>query len=284
MTQKVLVTGANGYIGRHVVSQLLSMGFDVIAADIHTDKVDPRAKRMDLSLFEKRTDWFSLLDKPDICIHMAWRDGFSHDSPNHMGDLSDHFRFLTSMIDGGLKNLAVMGTMHEVGYWEGAIDENTPCKPLSQYGIAKNALRQSLFVYCKGKPVNLYWLRAFYILGDDANNHSVFTKILAMDQEGKKTFPFNSGKNQYDFITVDELSRYIALSCTQTAVTGIINVCTGKPMSLADKVEEFIREKNLSIRPDYGAFPDRPYDSPGVWGNPEKIHLILQNAEKDHTR
>ena len=33
-----------------------------------------------------------------------------------MGDLSAHYKFLTAMIDGGLKQLAVMGTMHEVGY------------------------------------------------------------------------------------------------------------------------------------------------------------------------
>lgn len=42
-----------------------------------------------------------------------------------------------------------MGTMHEVGYWEGAIDEHTPCNPQSQYGIAKNAMRQSLMLTAK---------------------------------------------------------------------------------------------------------------------------------------
>lgn len=36
-----------------------------------------------------------------------------------------HYNFMTAMIDGGLKQLAVIGTMHEVGYWEGVIDENT---------------------------------------------------------------------------------------------------------------------------------------------------------------
>ena len=42
-------------------------------------------------------------------------------------------------------------------------------------------------------------------------------------------------------------------------------------------VEEFIKEKNYKIRPEYGAFPDRPYDSPGVWGDAEKINLIMKN-------
>jgi dTDP-6-deoxy-L-talose 4-dehydrogenase (NAD+) len=278
MAKKVLVTGANGYIGRHVVTELLDLGFEVIAADIRTDGVDPRAEKINASIFDPKDDYFEFFGKPDVLIHMAWRDGFVHNSINHMGDLSGHFKFLANMIDHGLKNVAVMGTMHEVGYWEGAIDENTPCKPLSQYGIAKNALRQALLAYAAGKDVNVYWLRAYYILGDDAHNHSIFAKILEAANEGKTTFPFTSGKNLYDFITVDQLAKYIALASTQTEVAGIINVCTGKPMSLADRVEQFIKDNKLSIKLQYGAFPDRPYDSPGEWGDPTKINRILKNA------
>lgn len=46
-------------------------------------------------------------------------------------------------------------------------------------------------------------------------------------------------------------------------------------MALADKVEEFITEHGFKIRPEFGAFPDRPYDSPGVWGDAEKITKIM---------
>ena len=83
--------------------------------------------------------------------------------------LSQHFEFLRSMAIGGCKKIAVMGTMHEVGYWEGAINESTPCAPLSQYGIAKNALRQSLMLLSNDIGFNLYWLRAYYIYGDDSH-------------------------------------------------------------------------------------------------------------------
>lgn len=273
---KVLVTGSGGYIGRHVVKALLDMGHEVIAADIRNDGVDERAIKMDVSVFDDNPEIYQTLQCPDVCIHLAWRNGFVHNAPSHMEDLSAHCRFLRYMIEGGLQNLAVMGTMHEVGYWEGAIDENTPCNPLSQYGVAKNALRQSLLQMTKEKNVNLYWLRAYYILGDDMKNHSVFTKILQKDMEGAKTFPFTSGKNLYDFISVDQLAEYIALASTQTKVKGIINVCTGNPVSLADKMEEFIKEKGLSIRLEYGAFPDRPYDSPGTWGDPTKMQEILK--------
>ena len=46
-----------------------------------------------------------------------------------------------------------MGTMHEVGYWEGAINENTPCKPQSQYALPRTPLRQSNDADAGGFPL-----------------------------------------------------------------------------------------------------------------------------------
>jgi len=272
---KVLVTGANGYIGRHVVKELLDKEHEVIACDLHITDVDPRAKGIEANLFGDVTDIYQKLDEPDVCIHMAWRDGFVHNSKNHIGDLSGHFKFLTAMIEGGLKHLAVMGTMHEVGYWEGKIDENTPCNPLSMYGIAKDALRRAMLFFCQQNDCILQWLRAYYILGDDTKNHSIFTKILEADKEGKEKFPFTTGKTKYDFITVDELANMITSASTQTKVTGIINCCSGNPVSLADRMEQYIKEYNLRIKLDYGKYPDRPYDSPIIYGDATKINKIL---------
>lgn len=274
---KILVTGANGYIGRHVVKSLLDKGASVIACDIKTDDVDARAEHKELNLFKlPEGNVYEQLGSPDVCLHMAWRNGFVHNAPTQMGDLSAHYQFLTSMIDGGLKQLAVMGTMHEVGYWEGAIDENTPCNPISMYGIAKDALRRAMILYTKQHDCILQWLRCYYILGDDKKNNSIFCKLLQAVEEGKKTFPFTTGKNKYDFIKVDELAELISASIMQNKVNGIINCCTGKPISLAEQVESFIKEHHLDIKLEYGAFPDRPYDSPCEYGDSSKINEIMK--------
>ncbi len=273
--KRVFVTGASGYIGRHVVSALCDKGAQVLIPNRHADEIDLRAQRIDVDIFSGSPSIYYDLGCPDAVVHLAWRDGFVHNSDAHLGELSKHYTLIKNLMQGGLKQIAVMGTMHEVGYFEGAIDENTPCNPTSMYGIAKDALRRSTLQLGKEYGATVQWLRAYYICGDDKRNNSIFAKIIHAEEEGQELFPFTSGKNMYDFIQVEDLAQQIAACILQTEVDGIINCCTGVPMTLADKVEGFIKEQGFKIRLNYGAYPDRTYDSPGVWGNAEKIQKIM---------
>lgn len=275
---KVAVTGANGYIGRFVTGELLDNGFEVVAVDLRFDGVDSRAIQCKASVLDAGDDVFEIIGKPEYCIHLAWQDGFVHNALSHMENLSGHFSFLRHLMDGGCKDITIMGTMHEIGYWEGKIEADTPCNPLSLYGIAKNALRQSILSIAKDKNVNLKWLRAYYILGDDLHNNSIFTKLVQAEAEGKTKFPFTSGKNRYDFIDVKELGKQIAAVGIQNEYTGIINACTGNPISLGDKVEAYIKDNNMNIELKYGAFPDRAYDSPIVYGDSTIIDNIMKKT------
>ncbi len=275
--KKILVTGAGGYIGRHIVKKLCEMNYSIIAVDINTNTIDDRAIKLIYDIFDCDETVYKKLGSPDVCLHLAWQDGFKHNSELHIDKLPSHYRFLRYMLEGGLKHIAIMGTMHEIGYWEGEIDENTPANPLTYYGIAKNALRQLVKILVNDKDIVFQWLRAFYIYGDDIYNNSIFSKILKMEREGKSTFPFTTGKNKFDFISIDELSTQIAYAVTQDKISGIINCCSGKPMALKERIEQFIKENGLKIRPEYGAYPERPYESPAIWGSNDKILRILSS-------
>lgn len=282
MTTKVLVTGAGGYIGRFVVEALLKKGIQVVAVDpnLNPESQHRQMEVISYDIFSGSDNVFEELERPDVCIHLAWKDGFIHNSEVHIKHLYNHYQFIKNLINGGLKHIAVMGTMHEVGYHVGEVNEDTPTNPFSLYGIAKNALRQSVELLVKDRPdVTLQWIRAFYIYGDDLNSKSIFSKIIQAHQDGKKLFPFTTGENKYDFISVSELAHQIVLTGLQKEVKGIINCCSGKPISLKEAVESFIKKHNLDIKLDYGVFPDRPYDSPAIWGSNMKINRILENAD-----
>jgi len=273
---KILVTGAGGYIGRHVVKNLIDLGIDVIALDFNLANIDDRADKRSIDIFKEKGSIFEKVGKPDVMIHLAWKDGFMHNSSAHMDFLSRHYDFIMSMVNAGLKQVIVMGSMHEVGYFEGKISEDTPTNPRSLYGISKDSLRRALTLTLENTETVLQWVRAFYILGDDANNSSIFTKLIDAEKKGKEKFPFTTGLNQYDFIDVDALAFQISKIAMQTSVDGVINCCSGKPQRLKDVVEDFIKSNGYKIKLDYGVFPDRPYDSPFIYGDAKKINEIIE--------
>lgn len=274
---KILVTGANGYLGKGVVKKLLERGCDVIAADRETDLIDPGARIKSADLFALE-DPFSYFDEPDVLLHMAWKDGFIHNSQNHIRDLPEHYFFIERMTRSGIRQVAVMGSMHEIGFFEGSINEHTPANPQSFYGISKDALRKAVRLQCQNTGAVFQWLRGFYIVGNTADGSSVFSRIVQAVRRGEKEFPLTSGLNQFDFLDYDSFCSLTADCVMQTEIDGIINICSGRPEKLSDRVERFIRENDFHIRLNYGAFPDRPYDSKAVWGDDLKIRMVKKRA------
>lgn len=274
---KVLVTGANGYLGQGIVKAILDKGHEVIATDFDVSNIDNRAIRISCNLFDVK-DPYDYFQHPDILLHLAWRDGFVHYSDAHIIELPKHYNFLQKMSASDIKMISIMGSMHEVGFYEGSIDEDTPCRPESFYGIAKNALREIAKVYCKQNGKIFQWLRGYYIVGNTKYGSSIFSKITIAVEEGKKTFPFTMGLNQFDFIDYKDFCEQVATACTQYEISGIINICSGRPEKISDRVERFIRENKYNIKLEYGKFPDRPYDSKAVWGNDDKISRIMKKS------
>ena len=276
---KILITGANGYLGQGIVKSMLNKGQEVVATDLNTIYVDDRAQKKACNLFEIENP-YEYFEKPDVLLHLAWRDGFVHYSDAHIDDLPKHYKFIKTMAGSGIKQIAVLGSMHEVGFFEGCINENTPCHPITPYGIAKNALRELTQMICSQNKIIFQWLRGYYIVGNSEFGSSIFSKITMAENEGKKEFPFTTGRNQYDFVNYEKFVNQVAASVTQNKINGIINISSGYPEKLSDRVERFIKENNYKIKLKYGAFPDRPYDSKAIWGDNSKIEEIMKNTGK----
>ena len=111
--KKILVTGANGYLGSHVVDFLVKNKYDVYCVDLFDTHIPPEVHFIKKNILEDcNNSIYDELGKPDVLIHLAWRKGFLHNAVEHLSDLSSHFNFLRNMLEGGLKNLTVMGSMH----------------------------------------------------------------------------------------------------------------------------------------------------------------------------
>jgi dTDP-6-deoxy-L-talose 4-dehydrogenase (NAD+) len=273
---RILVTGANGYLGQGIVKQILDNGHEVIATGFKTDHVDSRAISYACNLFEIQNP-YEFFGKPDVMLHLAWHNGFVHNSNTHILDLPKHFEFIKVMFESGIKKIAVMGSMHEIGFYEGCINKDTPCNPMSLYGISKDALRKCVQLLASSNKATFQWLRGYYIVGNSKYGQSIFSKISSAEAQGNSEFPFTMGQNQYDFLDYNDFCFRVAAAVGQTNINGIINICSGKPEKLADRVERFIHDNRYSIHLKYGAFPDRPYDSKAVWGDSRIIEKILKN-------
>ena len=179
---KVLVTGANGYLGQGIVKAILDMGNKVVAVDFSTENIDNRAEKISCNLFEIENP-YDYFGKPDVLLHLAWRDGFVHYSDAHIEDLPKHVHFIELFAESEISTIAVMGSMHEIGFFEGSIDEYTPCHPQSYYGISKNALRDITQIICQKNNKVFQWLRGYYIVGNSKFGSSIFSKITAAAEE-----------------------------------------------------------------------------------------------------
>ena len=165
-----------------------------------------------------------------------------HYSDAHIQDLPRHYAFLKSFSISEIQKIVVMSSMHEVGFFEGSINEDTPCHPITPYGISKNALRELTNLFCSQEKIAFQWLRGYYIVGNSQYGSSVFSKITAAETEGKEEFPFTKGQNQFDFIDYEDFCLNVSKAVVKNKVLGIINICSGYPQKLADRAERFIKE------------------------------------------
>lgn len=274
---KFIVTGASGYIGGYLANFLFEMGHEVVAPirESSEHSLDSGIRIIQGDLWKIHESVWQETAEGSILIHLAWQDGFIHSSDSHMSQLSMHFDFINKLIKSGLKKFIGLGSMHELGLVSGKVSEDCPALPLNQYGIAKNALRASVYNLCLEHSIDYLWLRCFYILGDDIKNKSVFSKMLELEKAGADEIPLTEGNARFDFIQVRDLALLIAKAAQNEHLTGILNLGSGNVISLRDRIEQFKIENNISLRLNFGAFPERQGIGEGAWPDLTKMKSNL---------
>jgi dTDP-6-deoxy-L-talose 4-dehydrogenase (NAD+) len=274
---KVAVTGASGFIGRHVLAELSKYGVDIVAItrDIaRLQGVEETVCVVAMDLAEPEPDCFERMGKPDVLIHLAWDGLPNYKSLHHFEkELPRQYRFLKTMIESGLPSLFVTGTCFEYGMQSGALSAGMPTKPNNPYGYAKDTLRQQLEYLKAIKPFNMTWGRLFYMYGEGQPSTSLFPKLKEAVVGGDKVFNMSGGEQLRDYLPVKEVARQIVQLAMSQRDMGAVNVCSGSPISVRRLVEQWIAENNWRIDLNLGYYPYPDYEPMAFWGEPALLDI-----------
>jgi nucleoside-diphosphate-sugar epimerase len=277
---KILVTGATGFVGRHVINELLKYDHQIIAtarkSTLHSNNEKVKYTFLDLDNLDKTENYFSHFDNPDLLIHLAWQGLPNYKSLFHFeNNLPSHYSFLKNMVMNGLKNLVVTGTCFEYGMKEGGLSEEMISDPQNPYALAKDTLRKFLFELSKKNEFSCKWIRLFYMYGEGQNPNSLLSQLQVALANGDKQFNMSGGEQERDYLPVEKVAEYIVAVALQNEVEGIINCCSGKPIKIKELVTNYLKENNADIRLNLGYYPYTDYEPMSFWGDDTKLKQIL---------
>ena len=284
--QKILVTGATGFIGNYVVEELLKNNYQVIASSSSEERAKSFAwfsqvqyRQFDLASFDDTVDYYALFNRPDAMIHLAWEGLPNYKAAFHYEvNLPRHFSFLQNTLQHGLASLSVTGTCFEYGMHEGMLSEDMPSDPANSYAMAKDGLRKLLEELRKTIPFDFKWIRLFYMYGRGQNPNSLLSQLQKALDEKSAVFNMSGGAQVRDYLPVEKVAEYIVKIAQQDKVDGIINCCSALPVSVRQLVENYLQERNAHIHLNLGHYPYADYEPMAFWGDDKKLNKILSAA------
>lgn len=278
----IAVTGATGFVGRHVLQVLTERSMRATAVCRPGSGLPPWVSAHDvkmLDIADPAADCFALLGRPDILIHLAWDGLPNYRSPHHFEvELPAQYAFLKMLINSGLRTLVVSGTCFEYGMRSGPLSESLTPEPTNPYSYAKDALRRHLEFLRSTQPFNLIWARLFYLYGEGQASTSLVPKLEQAVAQGVEAFDMSGGEQLRDYLHVREAAQAIVELAIRGRHTGPVNVCSGVPVSVRRFVEEQIQQRGWSIKLNLGAYPYADYEPFAFWGTREELDRWLNES------
>ena len=264
---------------------LLGRGYSVIAsarsAGHATDKSwfhKVRFISFDFQDYRDEVDYYQYFGCPDAMIHLAWEGLPRYKESFHITEnLPRHLSLLGNMIRHGLRDLTVTGTCMEYGMREAECREDMDCNPDIPYPKAKHELYKALDVLCREKSIAFRWIRLFYMYGKGQNPNSLFSQLDKALAESAGQFNMSPGDQKRDFLPVEKVAEYIVTIAMQKNILGIVNCCSGKPVTVRQFVEDYVQASGKKIKLNPGFYPYSDIEPMSFWGNTDKLYSILHS-------
>jgi nucleoside-diphosphate-sugar epimerase len=277
---KVAVTGATGFVGRHVVAELERRSISATLICRSSANVPPAFAThtvLSMDLKDVPSKAFDSIGQPDVLIHLAWGGLPNYKSLHHFEEeLPAQYRFLKILVESGLKNLLVTGTCFEYGMQSGRLCEDLEVRPNNPYGFAKDMLRRQLEYLQQVTPFNLTWARLFYLYGEGQAQNSLLPQLKRAAECGDRIFNMSSGEQLRDYRSVTEVAKDLVSLAMAAHNNGVVNVCSGTPISVRRLVEGWINKNRWPMTLNLGYYPYPEYEPMAFWGDRDKLNRCLE--------
>ena len=278
---KVLVTGATGFVGRHLVAALLARGCVVraVARNAETARGMPWINNVEFvaaDIHASDLDIAALTDGIDVLAHLAWPGlpnyrALFHFEHNLMAD----YRFIKGAVEAGVPQVLVTGTCFEYGMQSGPLSESVEPQPSNPYGLAKHTLQLFLQNLQQEKPFTLQWARLFYLHGEGQNPNSLLAALDRAIDSGDASFNMSGGEQLRDFLSIASAADYLAAIVHQRDFNGVINCASGQPVSVRALVEQRLRERGAALNLNLGHYPYPTHEPMAFWAVTERLQQLL---------
>jgi len=275
---KVLITGATGFVGRHVLDALKRDKIDTKAVirsqcnSLNSEKSGNLNIVYTDNIFLESVEWWkNVCTDVDIVIHIAWyaEPGKYLDSEENIDCLSGTINLAKGAASAGVKKFVGIGSCFEYDLTGGLISEKTPLKPLTLYAATKVSAYLTLSEYFKNTSIDFSWCRLFYLYGEGENDKRLvpyIRKKLSADEYVEMT----NGTQIRDYLDVKIAAKMIVNVAFGKKIGGI-NICSGVPITIRSFAESIADEFGKRHLLKFGAREDNITDPPFVVG--ERIDL-----------
>jgi len=278
----VLVTGATGFVGRHLVAALLARGCAVraVARNVETAASMPWINHVEFvaaDIHAVDLDIAALTDGIDVLAHLAWPGlpnyrALFHFEHNLMAD----YRFIKDAVEAGVPQVLVTGTCFEYGMQSGPLSESVEPRPSNPYGLAKHTLHLFLQNLAQEHPFTLQWARLFYLHGEGQNPNSLLAALDRAIDSGDASFNMSGGEQLRDFLPIASAADYLATIVHQRDFNGVINCASGQAISVRTLVEQRLRERGASIDLNLGHYPYPTHEPMAFWAVVDRLQQLLE--------
>jgi nucleoside-diphosphate-sugar epimerase len=269
---RVLVTGASGFIGRHVVSRLTERGHEVHAVARTADPSVPAARwhAVDLLDPEARSD-LTRRTRAEKLVHLAWcADPATYrESPDNLAWTEASLHLLRAFAAVGGSRAVLVGSVFEYD-WAGGVcvEGTTALRPGTLYGTCKSALGTIVPAAGQALGLSCAWARVFWLYGPHEPRGRLVSSVIENLLNGRPA-SLSAGTQERDFLHVSDVAGALA-ALVESEVEGQVNVGAGTAVPVRAIAE---RIGALIGRPELISIGERP-------GGGEEAPLVVADVER----